>query len=306
MVDILLIQPPISDFYHTAKRTLPYGLAAIAAAVSRAGFSVAILDAMATARSRVMPLPEAMGHVRPFYGRADRSPFALFHQFRYYGYSFEHIGREIKRSGAFLVGIASLFTAYSDMALRVACTAKACLPGCTVVLGGHHPTALPEAVMAEPSVDLVLRGEGEAAMPALASAIRDKKSLVVVPGFVLRNKDGGLHVSPPARCHDPVRLPVPDFGLVNRKYYQRSGRDSIVTTASRGCPLACSYCATGRKSWMGFRKRPVSAVLDELRAAADGRRIGFVDFEDENLTMDGGWFLELMDGIREIFGQPPP
>jgi hypothetical protein len=34
MVDILLIQPPIADFYHTAKRTIPYGLASIAAAVS--------------------------------------------------------------------------------------------------------------------------------------------------------------------------------------------------------------------------------------------------------------------------------
>ena len=32
MVDILLIQPPIRDFYLTAKLTMPYGLACIAAA----------------------------------------------------------------------------------------------------------------------------------------------------------------------------------------------------------------------------------------------------------------------------------
>jgi anaerobic magnesium-protoporphyrin IX monomethyl ester cyclase len=71
-----------------------------------------------------------------------------------------------KASGAFLVGIASLFTAYSDMALAVARTVKAALPHCTVVLGGHHPTALPAAAMSEPAVDLVLRGEGEASLPA--------------------------------------------------------------------------------------------------------------------------------------------
>ena len=37
--DILLIQPPIRDFYLTAKRTIPYGLASIAAGLIEAGFS---------------------------------------------------------------------------------------------------------------------------------------------------------------------------------------------------------------------------------------------------------------------------
>jgi hypothetical protein len=52
MPDILLIQPPIQDFYLTAKRTMPYGLACIAGALRQAGFSVAILDALATAKTR--------------------------------------------------------------------------------------------------------------------------------------------------------------------------------------------------------------------------------------------------------------
>jgi hypothetical protein len=143
MVDILLIQPPIADFYLTAKRTIPYGLASIAAAAAQQGFSVAILDALATGKSRVISPPEAMDDLAAFYGRADQSPFGLFHHYRYYGYSLQHLGRQVKISGAFLVGIASLFTAYSDMALAVARLAKANLPDGTVVLGGHHPTALP-------------------------------------------------------------------------------------------------------------------------------------------------------------------
>ncbi len=40
MPDVLLVQPPIRDFYLTAKRTIPYGLASIAAAVAARGFSV--------------------------------------------------------------------------------------------------------------------------------------------------------------------------------------------------------------------------------------------------------------------------
>jgi anaerobic magnesium-protoporphyrin IX monomethyl ester cyclase len=306
MVDILLIQPPIADYYLTAKRTIPYGLAAIAAAAEREGFSVDILDGLATRRSRVIVPPESMNGLSIYYGRADRSPFGLFHHFRHYGYSLEHLGRQIAASGAFLVGIASLFTAYSDMALAIARLAKSNLPNCTVVLGGHHPTALPASVMTEPAVDLVLRGEGEVGLPLLAATLKAGGDLTDVPGVVFRNRDGSIHTGEPALCQDPEKFPVPAFGLIRRAFYQRKGKDSIVVTAGRGCPLNCSYCATGAGAWMGFRKRSVAAVLKELRAASAGRQVGFVDFEDENLTMDRQWFLELMEGIRDMFGDALP
>jgi radical SAM superfamily enzyme YgiQ (UPF0313 family) len=77
-------------------------------------------------------------------------------------------------------------------------------------------------------------------------------------------------------------------------------------SASRGCPLTCSYCATGAHSWLGFRQRSVTAVLKEIRAAAALGRVGFIDFEDENLTINRRWLLELMQGIREIFGDALP
>ncbi len=306
MVDVLLVQPPITDYYHTAKRTIPYGLACIAAAVEQAGFSVAILDALATGKSRTIARPAGLDHLDAFYGRPDRSPFGLFHHFRHYGYSLEHLGREIKASKAFLVGIASLFTAYSDIALTVARTAKASLPGCTVVLGGHHPTVLPAAVMAEPAVDLVIRGEGEEALPLLATALQKGDPVHDIPGIVCRQSDGSLSVGPPALCPDLDRLPVPAFDLIRRRFYQRAGGDSIVVTASRGCPFKCSYCATSADSWMTFRKRSVSAVLNEIRAASKDRRVGFIDFEDENLTTDRRWFLELMEGLGEMFNGAPP
>jgi radical SAM superfamily enzyme YgiQ (UPF0313 family) len=155
-------------------------------------------------------------------------------------------------------------------------------------------------------VDLVLRGEGEVGLPALAAALKSGRNFAGVPGIVYRNPDGSLHICEPALCRDPDQLPVPAFGLIRRKFYQRYGRDSIVVTAGRGCPLTCSYCATGAGSWMGFRKRSVAAVLREIRAVSEGREVGFIDFEDENLTMDRQWFLELMKGIRDIFGDSSP
>jgi anaerobic magnesium-protoporphyrin IX monomethyl ester cyclase len=108
--------------------------------------------------------------------------------------------------------------------------------------------------------------------------LRSDGRLADVPGIVFRNTDGSLHISEPALTRDPNRLPVPAFGLIRRKFYQRAGRDSIVTTAGRGCPLSCSYCATGKGSWMGFRKRSVSAVLREIRDGLDGTPGGICRF----------------------------
>ena len=246
-------------------------------------------------------MPEDLAYLASYYRREDQSPFALFHRFRHYGYSFEHIRRQIKDSNAFLVGISSMFTAYSDTALSVAQIAKECLPESTVVLGGHHPTALPKEVMSEPFVDMVLRGEGELSLPKLAAALKSGSSLAEVPGIVFRNPDGSLFISEPTVVDELDKVPFPAFSLIRRSFYQRFGKDSISITASRGCPMACSYCATGKNSWMKFRKRSAESVIDEIRFFKKRRQVGFINFEDENLTIDQKWFLELMKGIQHLF-----
>ncbi|NTU47691.1 MAG: cobalamin B12-binding domain-containing protein, partial [Syntrophobacteraceae bacterium] len=91
MVDILLIQPPIRDFYRTLKRTIPYGLACIASALEEEGFSVSILDCLATSRSRPIEWPREMAYLHEYYGKPDVSPFSLFHHMRHFGNSFEHV-----------------------------------------------------------------------------------------------------------------------------------------------------------------------------------------------------------------------
>ena len=170
--DILLIQPPIRDFYLTAKRTIPYGLTSIAAVLIEAGFSVQILDALANAKSRIIDLPQEMAYLRSFYGRPDQSPFALFHHFKHFGYSFDTIGQRVKKAQPFLVGISSLFSAYANEAEQTAKIVKTHHPNCKIVVGGHHVTAMPGRVMESSAVDFVLRGEGEVSMARLAKALQ--------------------------------------------------------------------------------------------------------------------------------------
>jgi hypothetical protein len=229
--NILLVQPPIRDFYLTAKRTIPYGLAAIAAGLLGAGFSVKILDALATPKSRVIDLPQELAYLQPYYRRPDQSPFALFHHYKHFGYSFDFIGQQIKTAQPFLVGISSLFSAYADEAVKTAQIVKAHHADCKIVVGGHHPTALPERVMESSAVDFVMRGEGEVSMALLAKALRHGLGYDEIPGLVYRKPDGSLHVSETAIMGNPENYPLPAAELLNQRYYRRNKKASAVACA---------------------------------------------------------------------------
>jgi radical SAM superfamily enzyme YgiQ (UPF0313 family) len=162
---------------------------------------------------------------------------------------------------------------------------------------------MPEHVLASPSVDYVLRGEGEASLPLLAEGLRDRRPLEEIPGIAFRRKDGSLHVNPPAAMASPDGFPQPALERVDRRRYLRNGRGSAVVVASRGCPLRCSYCSVGGAAWLPYRLRPVPQVAAEIETAVVRHGVGFIDFEDENLSLDRGWFLELLREIRHRFGE---
>jgi anaerobic magnesium-protoporphyrin IX monomethyl ester cyclase len=301
MPDILLIQPPIRDFYLTAKRTIPYGLACMAPTLIKSGFSVKILDALATSKSRACDLPQEMNYLRKYYGRPDRSAFALFHQYRHFGYSFDHIGKMAKESGAFLVGISALFTPYMQEARQTAETVKACHPDCKIVVGGHHPSALPRSMMESEAVDFVIRGEGEVSLNLLAEAVSQGGAYHSIPGLVFRRKNGAIHINPPARMKHPDDHPLPAADLLNHRFYRRNKRAAMVIVAGRGCPMTCSYCSMGARSYLNYRKRSVDSVMDEIQHGVNQYDAGFIDFEDENLSLDRRWFLNLLGEIKRRF-----
>jgi anaerobic magnesium-protoporphyrin IX monomethyl ester cyclase len=301
VTDILLIQPPIRDFYLTVKRTIPYGLACIAGVLRSKGFSVEIFDGLSTSKSRIVDLPGEMNYVRQFYGKPDQSPFGLFHQYRHFGYSFEHIGRAARDSRAFLVGISALFTPYFQEVLKVAESVKQLHPTCRIVIGGHHPTAFPHSAMEHSAIDFVIRGEGEISMPLLARAVKTGTPVESIPGIVFRKKDGALHVNEPAATDTLDHLPLPATDLIKHGFYQRKNKGSAVITTSRGCPLNCTYCSLGASSFVPYRRRSVPSVIKELDTEITRNNVRFIDVEDENISYDKKWFLHLLHEIKNRF-----
>jgi len=309
MPEVVLIAPPIREFYLTKKRTIPYGLACIAKQLEQAGFSCSIIDALARDKSKIIEYPKSFSHLVPHYGRTDITLFSLFHHYRHFGYSFEHIANLVRQEKPFLVGISALFTPYWGQALDTAREVKRFWPSAFIVLGGHHVTQFPENCLEYKEIDFVIQGEGEAPMVQLARLLKGQAPGTLPEADDLKQISGigfkqgnGVVLNPPAWADSPHGLDQNALDKIDWHFYRRNKKAAITIVASRGCPFSCSYCAVSASSNYGnFRMRPVKEVLDEIKLQARSKQIGFIDFEDENLTLKKSWVLELLHGIQQIF-----
>ncbi|MEZ4648977.1 MAG: radical SAM protein [Candidatus Eisenbacteria bacterium] len=162
-----------------------------------------------------------------------------------------------------LVGI-SLMTFNAPRAYEVADRFRA--RGVPVILGGYHPTFLPEEALAH--ADAVCVGEAEANVPAMMEDFR---------GGRLR----GVYESDPI---DLANVPSPDRSLVKKRAYI-SGN---VVQATRGCPYRCRFCSVSAFHRYQIRTRPVPQVIEELKTV--GRHVLFMD---DSLISDREYAKEL-------------
>jgi anaerobic magnesium-protoporphyrin IX monomethyl ester cyclase len=94
---------------------------------------------------------------------------------------------------------------------------------------------------------------------------------------------------------------LPAMELVNHEFYRRGAGAGTVIVTSRGCPMACSYCSVGAHSYRRYQPRSLAAVISEIKRAVEDRQVRFVDFEDENLSMDRSRFIELLRRVKDGF-----
>jgi radical SAM superfamily enzyme YgiQ (UPF0313 family) len=159
-------------------------------------------------------------------------------------------------------GIHDTLTYYADLlaAARAATDAP-------IVLGGGGFSVMPRGLMDRLRPDFGIPGEGERAFPRLVEALEGRFDLGKVGGL-LRFEGAELVANPPEpRFLDMNELPVPDRRLVDRRYYERWGIDSVQT--KRGCPLRCDYCTYPTIEGRVGRARDPAAVVDEMFRALD-------------------------------------
>jgi radical SAM superfamily enzyme YgiQ (UPF0313 family) len=149
--------------------------------------------------------------------------------------------------------------------------------GSLVVLGGYHPSALPEE--AKKHADAVVIGEAEKIWPKLLKDAENKK----LKSFYQQKE-------PIDAKHIPsqIFLSYEDF--------------FPAVQASRGCPYQCEFCSetiiNARKI---FRARPIKNVINEIKSIPGKSFI----FHDASLTINPKYskslFRELMGSNKHFF-----
>jgi tRNA A37 methylthiotransferase MiaB len=300
---ILLIQPPVRDFYQTAIRTQPIGLAYLAAALEQTGCDVEILDCQVTNQKKSIPVPERFSGITEFFPRGDLSPFRLYSGFHHFGLSYEKIKERIKQSVADVIGISSQFTPYCEEAAAIASLAKTINVTTPVIMGGAHVSAAPAEVLRYPAVDYVITGEGEAALPLLVDYIKQGRQPDDLDGVGYR-VNGKAHINPKRFfINDIDAVPFPARHLLDFSRYTIQGRPYTVLITSRGCPQGCTYCSVSQVMGKTFRARSAATVIEEIKRCREKYGISLFDIEDDNFTLDQRRALQILNLLIEEFGE---
>ena len=302
---ILLLQPPVEDFYQTTMRTLPVGLLYLASSLQAAGFAVELLDCQATSQKRVLELPQEFQYLKRYYRPENLSPFKLYGHYRHYGLSWEEVRERIKESRADLIGVSALFTPFYREALRCAAIAKELDATRPVILGGAHVNACPEQVLRDPNVDFILLGEGERTLPQFAGALREGHYQAFDTILGLGYKTGGkLHIPAHGDLIDDLdALPLPARELIDPSRYVLGGKKMTMLITSRGCPYHCTFCSIFLTAGRKFRVRAIDRIIAEMKLCRERFGTEIFDVEDDNFSFDQKRAREILHAIREEFGE---
>ena len=142
--------------------------------------------------------------------------------------------------------------------------------GKPVILGGYHPTFMPEEAIQH--ADAVCIGEAENNVPRMMEDYRA----------------GSLK---PFYRSEPVKLdglPIPNRDLIRKKDYVPVD----VLQATRGCHHRCSFCSVAAFHQYRLRTRPVAEVMDELETLGP-----HVLFMDDSLIGDREYARQLFSAM---------
>lgn len=167
-----------------------------------------------------------------------------------------------------------------------------------LVVGGYKATEkVQELFAACPSIDTIVRGEGEETIQDILLGVRSKD----IAGISYR-RNGEIVHNPNRPFPDINSLPNPDRSLRHNDYslsingvrIKSWGFDAVLS--ARGCPFDCKFCTfslnpLGQKR--NYAARSVDSVIEEI----SGLKASIIMFSDDNFFTDPKRAEEICDRI---------
>lgn len=177
-------------------------------------------------------------------------------------------------------------------------------PKTLIVLGGAHPTTLPDSTLNNRSIDYVVRGEGEITFYELVKALEIKEDIGAVDGVSYYNNEKVCHNKPRKLIADLNILPFPARDLLRQKDYsnrihRKFGNKVATVLGSRGCPFECIHCAANSVWTRQRRSRSPDNIVEEIEMLKAVYGIRRIEFIDTIFTLDKKIVIEFCRLMRE-------
>lgn len=284
---ILFIDPPFQRFMGFHRYYYPMGLTSMAAVLMQAGHEVQVYDAEHCEQGQTLSWSAVAGrHSDYLRGLADEC-----HPI------WQEVEAVVRESKPELVGITAL-SVKAASARRVAAICKRVDPGIAIVVGGDHPTVLPEQFLRDPNIDFAVRGEGEATITELIAHLEHSRhaASIAIAGVSSRTQDGIRHGPDREPIADLDRLPFPAIeALMNVESYRPVDFGAIMT--SRGCPFACTFCGVSTVWGHQVRNRSAANVIAEIDHLRERYGTTYFSFRDASFTLGRQRIVDLCAGL---------
>jgi len=165
--------------------------------------------------------------------------------------------------------------------IEVANIAREIHPNAVIVVGGHHPMAVPgDFSYPESPFDYIVQGEGEQALLDLSRDPVRPDAPRVLRGTQL-----------PLR-----RDTLPLWG----HYPYRKEKSLIPTFLSRGCPFTCKFCMEPSRPFSGWRSLTVDDAIHETLALAKAFKPAQIKFSDAIFGFKKSWRREFLPRLAKL------
>jgi len=168
-----------------------------------------------------------------------------------------------------------------------------------IILGGNHASADYKNLFDMLPIDFIVKGEGELTLLELIKNIDNPNKYKQIEGLIYKKKELQVNKNRPL-INDLSILPLPAYDLLpNLNEYLKFLDSEIGISATRGCSYSCLFCSK-ENTGGNFRKRPIENIIEEIKYLQDKYGIKKISFDDNCLTTDKNWLLNLLEELIKL------
>jgi len=280
----------LSKYSYSQPITLPLGLAYLGGVLEKADYKTKIID--------------ATGEQKPVKIRRSKNNL-----YNHQGLSPEEILEKIDPN-TFIFGISLMFSQEWPAHKLFIKEIKKKNPKVIIVAGGEHSSAIPEYVLNDcPSIDYVIRGEGEFSMLEFTYNMFNGKDVSSIPGISFIDKknkfvDNGLS----KRIKNIDKIPRPAWHLLKPQNYftnsftiglAKGKLRNMPILATRGCPYQCIFCSSPTMWTTRYLMRDPKEIVDEIEWLIKEYEANDFEFFDLTAIIKKNWILEFCNELKK-------